>query len=140
MSRAWKTDTQSLPSKRLRSSSAPSKSLCTYCFMRAKSLPNRRIFRSASLSVTLGGAVQGRMLECCRNSADFWAEQKEPTGGCCFSWRRRWRGGRQFNGSERLAFIGSLLLHLCPPRLLSLTYLSSGGGRKGSPLAVLGRR
>src|SRR5467141_1196535 len=58
----------------------------------------------------------------------------------CCSWHRRWRGGRPFDGSERLAFIGPLLPHLCPPRLLSLSYLSAGSSRKSSPLAVCVRR
>src|SRR3979490_1103885 len=95
-----------------------------------------RSSRSARLVRTLYGAATVRMHACLPSSAACSAAWTKVTWERCCSSHRRWRGGRPFDEAERLAFIGSLLLYLCPPRLLSLSYLSAGSSRKSSPLAV----
>src|ERR1019366_913454 len=50
-------------------------------------------------------------------------------------------GGFRYAGNlARSLLLACLLLQFCPPRLLSLPYLSSGGSGHRVPLAVWGRR
>jgi hypothetical protein len=75
-----------------------------------------------------------------RGSETCSAAPTKVTVDCFFSWLRRWLGQKPLDWSERLAFIGPLLPHLCPTRLLSLSYLSSRGSGKSSSLAICVRR
>src|SRR6266436_6607066 len=105
-----------------------------------RSLPSCRMPQIARAGPTLRGVVRARMHVCLLNSVCCSPAWMKVIWEWCCSWHRRWQGGRPFDGSKRSAFIGPLLPHLCPPRLLSLSYLSAGSNRKSSPLAVCVRR
>ena len=134
------TGTQFLLLRRLRNLPVPSKFRCINSFMMAKRRLGYRISQSTGPQPTPHEAARARMHACLLSSAACSAAWKKVTWERCCSWHRRWRGGRLFDGPEWLAFSGSLLPHLCPPRLLSLSYLPTCCSGHGVPLAVLGGR